>query len=141
MVILDTDLVTLLGRSDSPAGARLRTRLEANPDTVAVTTIVSYEEQMRGWLAMSSKCRTVAEQIKAYGRLLEHVQLYREIEVLPFDAKAGVEFQRLRALLPRVGTMDLRIAAIAQATGGIVLTRNLRDFALIPGVHADDWSA
>jgi tRNA(fMet)-specific endonuclease VapC len=132
MVILDTDLVTLLGRSDSPAGARLRTRLEANPDTVAV---------MRGWLAMSSKCRTVAEQIKAYGRLLEHVQLYREIEVLPFDAKAGVEFQRLRALLPRVGTMDLRIAAIAQATGGIVLTRNLRDFALIPGVHADDWSA
>jgi len=36
--------------------------------------------------------------------------------------------------------MDLRIAAISLANGLILLTRNLSDFAVIPGLVIEDWT-
>ena len=40
----------------------------------------------------------------------------------------------------RIGTRDLRIAATVLAVGGILLTRNRRDFGLIPDLTIEDWS-
>jgi tRNA(fMet)-specific endonuclease VapC len=50
MVILDTDHMSLLERFDSAAATRLRARLEVLPEHERVTTIISYEEQFRGWM-------------------------------------------------------------------------------------------
>jgi tRNA(fMet)-specific endonuclease VapC len=37
--------------------------------------------------------------------------------------------------------MDLKIAAIALAHNATVLTRNVKDFKLVPGLRIEDWTA
>lgn len=59
---------------------------------------------------------------------------------MPFDAAALTEFDRLKAMKLRVGTMDLRIAATALSRGLTVVTRNERDFAQVPGLKVEDWT-
>ena len=50
--ILDTDKFTLCELPDSPEYSRLHARvLELNEDDRVVTSIITYEEQTRGWLA------------------------------------------------------------------------------------------
>jgi tRNA(fMet)-specific endonuclease VapC len=61
-----------------------------------VTTVINYEEQMRGWMAYLVQARSMAQQITAYGRLLSHLDSYRRIPVLEFDEAAATVFQRLR---------------------------------------------
>ncbi|MGH9834285.1 MAG: type II toxin-antitoxin system VapC family toxin [Blastocatellia bacterium] len=61
--------------------------------------------------------------------------------ILDFDERAAEEFQRLKKQRVRIGTMDLKIAAIALAHNATVLTRNLRDFNKVPDLKAEDWSA
>jgi tRNA(fMet)-specific endonuclease VapC len=141
MVVLDTDHLTLLEQAKSAAGTRLRARLAGVAPPDAVTTIVTYEEQTRGWLAYMSRAKTLAQQIEAYRRLARHLDTYRSIPVLEFDEAAAVELQRLRGLRLRLGTMDLRIAAVALSRSATLLTRNLADFNKVPGLRAEDWTA
>ena len=62
------------------------------------------------------------------------------IRVLPFTSHAIERYRDLRARLPRLGKMDLSIAAIAFEYDGIVVTRNRRDFEQVPGLEIQDWS-
>jgi tRNA(fMet)-specific endonuclease VapC len=82
----------------------------------------------------------MAQQITAYGRLLSHLDNYRRIPVLAFDEAAATTFQRLRRSRLRVGTMDLKIAAIVLSRDATLLSRNLGDFSQIPSLHVEDWT-
>jgi tRNA(fMet)-specific endonuclease VapC len=62
-----------------------------------------------------------------------------EWEVLPFDQRAAVTFERLRQQRVRIGTMDLKIAAMALAYNALVLSANLRDLQQVPGLDVEDW--
>lgn len=139
MVVLDTDHLSLLewhGREDT---ARLRARLDALAEP-AVTTVVNFEEQTRGWLAYVGKAKTMVQLIEAYRRLHQHLENYRLIQVLDFDAVAATAFQRLQTERIRIGTMDLRIAAIVLARDALLLSRNRADFGKVPGLRVEDWT-
>jgi tRNA(fMet)-specific endonuclease VapC len=141
MVILDTDHMSVLERREQPALRHLLNRLaDLSPSEVA-TTVISYEEQMRGWMAYLARARSMAQQITAYSRLLSHLENYRRIPVLTFDEAAATEFQRLRRRRLRIGTMDLKIAAIVLSRNAILLSRNLGDFNQIPDLQVEDWTS
>jgi len=55
------------------------------------------------------------------------------------DHEAVETFNRLRDQGARVGTQDLKIAAIAFAHDARLLTRNAVDFAKVPGLRFENW--
>jgi tRNA(fMet)-specific endonuclease VapC len=140
MVILDTDHVTLLEWKERPDTQRLRARLNALEDEDVATTIISFEEQTRGWMSYLSRARSMVQEIEAYRRLNRQLANYCTIMVLDFEEQAAAEFQRLRKARLRIGTMDLKIAAIVLARDGLLLSRNLRDFKQVPGLRVEDWT-
>jgi len=120
---------------------RLSARLDQLAASEIATTIISYEEQARGWLAYLSRARKVAQQIEGYRRLQRHLSVYRVALVLDFDEAAAVEFQNLRPLRLRIGVHDQRIAAIALSQNATLLSRNVRDFSQVPGLRTEDWTS
>jgi tRNA(fMet)-specific endonuclease VapC len=117
----------------------LRQRLAKLADDEVFATIVSFEEQTRGWLSYMARAKNLVAQVEAYRRLKRHLDSYRSIPVLDFDELAAVEFSRLRRLKLRIGTFDLKIASIAVSNGATLLTRNKADFERVPGLKIENW--
>lgn len=141
MYILDTDHISVMeSAKPSTEGQRLRFRVERLKPEGRITTIITFEEQVRGWMSFLAQARSLEKQVGAYRRLKAVLDRYLKITVLEFDEAAAVEFKRLQGLRLRIGTMDLKIAAIALAHGATVLTRNVKDFGLVPGLHIEDWT-
>ncbi len=141
MLVLDTDLITHIQVGAGEVYERLTERLEAVSATEWVgVPIISFEEQARGWLAQIAKAKDAERLILAYRRLHTLLNDYARRKVLDFDAPAAKTFQQLRKAKVRIGTMDLRIAAIALANDAVLLSRNLRDFAKVPGLRVEDWT-
>jgi tRNA(fMet)-specific endonuclease VapC len=139
MLLLDTDHMTVLERGGASA-QRLRERLVSARPEEAATTVISYEEQTRGWLSYVARARSVPAQIEAYGRLKSHLTMYCAIPVVEFDQRAAEALQRLQRSRLRIGTMDLKIAAIALTHSATLLSRNLSDFARVTGLRVEDWT-
>lgn len=140
MWILDTDHLTILERGGSSAFS-LQMRLGQVPVQDVDTTIISYEEQMRGWLARTAQAKTLSERVKSYQLLRKHIETFADFTIFGFDEAASSQFERLRQASIRIGTNDLKIAAICLANDATLLTRNLKDFGKVPGLRAEDWSA
>jgi tRNA(fMet)-specific endonuclease VapC len=49
------------------------------------TTIITFEEQMRGWLGWIAKARSLPQQMERYHKLNRMLDNYREISVLEFE--------------------------------------------------------
>ncbi len=139
MHLFDTDHMSLLERGGVEC-RHIQARLRALPLDDIATTIISYEEQTRGWLPRTAPVSPPARQIMVYAELKRQLRNYCDIAVIEYDEKAADEFERLRQARLRVGTKDLQIAAIALANDAVLLTRNLSDFARIPNLRCEDWS-
>ena len=140
LVILDTDVLTLLQRQSQPAYARLQQRLVRLSDADMATTVVSFQEQARGWLASLNQAPTETRLLAAYASFRNLLDAFCRLNVLPYDAMAHTQFNELRRQRIRIGTMDQRIAAIALSQGATVVTRNARDFGRVPGLKVEDWT-
>ncbi len=141
MYILDTDLFSLTDRSASLDSHRLRFRLSSIPKADLATTIITFEEQTRGWLAWIAKAKTLEQEVERYLDLKKMIESYRNVKILDFDEIAASHFAMLRKEYRRIGTMDLKIAAIAIANNATLLSRNLKDFGKIPTLQVEDWAA
>jgi tRNA(fMet)-specific endonuclease VapC len=134
--VLDTDHLSRLRRGHAAVAAQLRN----TPLNRRATSIVNVEEQLRGRFAMIARARKANEWIIAYSVFQQTLEDLMQLRLLPFDDSAATEYMRLKASVKRVGTQDLKIAAIVLSVGGVLVTRNQRDFARISGLAIEDWT-
>lgn len=67
--------------------------------------------------------------------------LVEDIQVVPFDAAAGVAYGPIRMATrdAKKDALDKLIAAHAAALKATVVTNNVKDFAKYPGVTTENW--
>ena len=134
--VLDTDHVSLL-LGGHPAVTR---QLATHPPAEIYVTLVTAQELLDGWLPLLKRKQPVGRYIWAYAGLRRTLEFLCDANLLDFDDQAAREYERLRTTYRRLGTNDLRIAAIALTRGATVVTRNVRDFAQVKGLTVEDWS-
>ena len=140
MIILDTDCFSLAQRGTSREAKNLAERIVAEHQHAICVTIITFEEQMRGWLDYVSKAKDEAKRIHAYAQLTEMLLDFAKLRVITYDLEASFHYQRLRVSKLRVGTMDLKIAGITLAHSATLITRNRKDFGNITGIKMKDWT-
>jgi tRNA(fMet)-specific endonuclease VapC len=137
--VLDTDHVSLfLRRNESVRNRLARSSFEVS------TTIVTAQELFNGWVTRINAPSQADNLVEIYTRFWEVVGVLRVVEVLNFDDGANRVYQRLLQEHPSLRKSriqkDVRIASVALSVGGIVVTRNQRDFSQIPGLQLEDWT-
>jgi tRNA(fMet)-specific endonuclease VapC len=134
--VLDTDHLTLLLHGHP----LVRQRVAVTPPDDLAITIITVEEQLRGWLDAVRRHAGSERQVWAYRGLHDAILAFAQMTVLDFDDAARREFLVLRRRLRRAGAQDLRIAAITRLAGAVLVTRNQRDFGQVPGLPLQDWT-
>lgn len=137
--IMDTDHLSLYERAHPKVCARIIRTRQRSSDTL-FTTVVSLEEQYAGRIAQIRRATTPQALVEAYDKLKQIFALFSDVDILEYDLKADEYFRELRKAGIRIGTLDLRIAAITLAHDGILVSRNLKDFEKVPGLIIQDWS-
>lgn len=127
--ILDTDHLSLFQKGHPEVTQRISGK---NPGNLAVT-VITLEEKLRGRLKnvneYNNKPLKSDKLIAAYKRLADEIEFFKNIRVLDFDNRAFEKYELLvKEKRVRIGTQDLRIAAIAESVNGILVTRNTQDF-------------
>ena len=97
MILLDTDHINVLKYPEHARFASLTTQLNTSADQDIATTVITLEEQMRGWLAWMNRVQDVHRQVLAYQELLRLCDFFARWHVVPFDAQAASTLQGLRA--------------------------------------------
>lgn len=138
MILLDTDHLTILTENRAAGHAGLVRRLTDADEPLAIP-IVAVEEQCKGWLARINRTREIHQLITPYQRLADLFEFLAAWDIAPLSEKAADLFTELRRGKVRIGSQDLKIAAIALSEDALRLTANLRDFQKVPGVRAANW--
>ncbi len=139
MILLDTDHVTLLQFPENPRCEALAERLDAAEDDDVALTVITVEEQMRGWLAKINQAKFPEEQIHPYERLEYLIGFFSQWRIQPHDGLTVGEFKDLKQQKINIGTQDLKIAAIAISHNALLLSANLKDFQKVPGLRVENW--
>ncbi len=139
MTAFDTDILSELIDGHPSYLQRLQAVAEAD----RFVPIVVIEELFRGRLDGFRKAQAGQVKIpvsRAYDLFLESVQGVRGCAALPYSQAAHTLFLGSRSSKIRVGSQDLRIASICIAHDAKFVTRNARDYALVPGLKLEIWT-
>jgi tRNA(fMet)-specific endonuclease VapC len=136
LFFLDTDTLTHLEQRRM----NVINKMLMAPSASVGITVISVQEQFNGWLAAINKAKNDADRARLYQRLTDNVRVLSGLHVATFSEAAIHRYQTLRAMKLGVGTMDLRIAAIALEEGATVVTHNLRDFQRVQGLVCENWA-
>jgi tRNA(fMet)-specific endonuclease VapC len=135
----DTDVLTELFAGNAVYVARLHA---IDPDKRGIP-IGAAAEIVRGWLhairqAEAGRGRITLEY--AFGRLQQSFVNMAPFVFLPYTTAAHALVRQWQRAKIRVGTNDLRIAAVCIVHGATLVTRNARDYAHLPGLTFDVWN-
>src|SRR5947209_7568055 len=117
MFLLDTDHISTLQHASGEPFRRLLARLRAHPEGDFFFSVISFHEQALGWNTYISKARDATAVLRGYRGYQDLIIQFAASQVLPYDPGADATFNSLRARRVRIGTFDLRIAAIALSRG------------------------
>ncbi|WP_332948062.1 MULTISPECIES: type II toxin-antitoxin system VapC family toxin, partial [unclassified Microcoleus] len=101
---------------------------------------ITLEEQVYGRLNGIRRANSPEKVISAYAKLSATWKYFTSINLLDFDQNAYNCYTDLVRQKIRVGTQDLRIAAIVISRNAVLVTRNRRDFERVPGLRFEDWT-
>ena len=131
MLILDSNTVSYYFRGDPQVVPRLQA---LRPAELGVPAIVEYELRY-GLLRLPQEA--------AAPRLAALAQFLRPMQSLPFDSECAALAARIRADLEAAGTPigphDTLIAATTLRHQATLVTRNVREFARVPGLQWLNW--
>lgn len=134
--ILDTDHVSMF-QQNHPIVTQ---KINANNTNNIATTIITVQEQIKGWFSVINRYGNNDKLIWGYTGLSETVKFFNDIQLCDFDKSAYDIYQSLKSQKIRIGTQDLRIASIALSLSATVVTRNHKDFSKVPNLLREDWS-
>ncbi|MDB9313499.1 type II toxin-antitoxin system VapC family toxin [Spirulina sp. CS-785/01] len=78
--------------------------------------------------------------MQAYQNLQELLNDVKDLNLLSFTNSASQLYKQLVQDKIRIGTNDLRIAAIALSLNATVVTRNTQYFAKVPNLKLENWA-
>jgi len=129
MFALDTNTVAYFFKG---MGKVAENMLQRAPDEIALPAIVLYELEVG-----------VAKTRQAERRRRQLDELLASITVFEFGPAEARVTARLRAELEMsgapIGPLDTLIAGTVLSRGATLVTRNLREFGRVPGLHVVDW--
>ena len=134
--VLDSDILSLLQHNH----ATVRANFLAHTSDELCIAVVTVDEQLRGWYTLVRSAKKRRDLAHAYANLAKSIAFLSKATILPFDEPAIERFEELKKLKLGIGSPDLRLAATAIQCQAVVVTRNRRDFATIPGLIVEDWS-
>jgi len=138
MILLYTDHFSVLVDARHASHPELVAKLSAMDETIGIP-VIAVEEQSRAWLAQIHRAKTVYQQVTPYDRLIRLTAVLSEWEIARWSDQAADEFARLRKARIRIGTQDLKIAAVSLVNQALLLSANLRDFEQVPNLRVQDW--
>jgi len=133
--LLDTDAFITLFKNH-PRGVRNRLRrVLSRSVSIAVSTVVLYE--LWHGVARRQRRRENAERLRVF--------LSGNVDIVPFDEVDAAFAGDLRPALETAGTpigpYDVLIAAQALRSRTTLVTANVSEFARVPGLVWQDWTA
>lgn len=135
--ILDTDCVSLFVE-----GNPLICKQAADKFPDVAITIITVQEIFNGWAGRINDPSQAHQLVWLYTKLWRTTEFFKRVTILNFTESAQSCHQNLLAdknLAKKRLEKDTRIAAIALANNGIMVTRNYKDFSLIPNLQVEDW--
>jgi len=139
MTVFDTDVLSLVLFGNGTH----RRQFYAVQAADRFVTVVNCEEVFRGRLDAIRQADTrkrLVEFITAYDELCSTIDQLGRLQVLPYSLSAHDLFTRWRAAKVRIGTQDLRIAAICVAHDATLVSRNRRDFDKVHELKLSVWN-
>jgi tRNA(fMet)-specific endonuclease VapC len=138
MKAFDTDVLTLIFRGN----AAYIQKLAQIPALERSIPIVVADQVLRGRLhairqAEAGKAKAGIDV--AYSYLEQTLVDLKRMQVLSFTPQVESLAQSWKKQKIKVGISDLRIAAICVVHGATLLSRNRRDFDLVPGLAVEYW--
>ncbi len=129
MFVLDTNILIYYFKGMGNVSNNLR---EHSPSEIAIPTVVLYE--------LYTGIRKSSAPQK---RKIQLSEIERVVNILPFDQSAARATAEVRVELELqgqvIGPYDLMIAGTAIANGGVLVTRNTKEFSKVSGLINENW--